>query len=45
MVNDLYADTEIAEKEGAIKRLTKIHKRKTIDSDSLENVKMEIRAI
>lgn len=44
-MNRIYAEKEVVEKENAIKRLTKIHKRKTIDSDILEDKKIEVRGL
>jgi hypothetical protein len=43
LTNQLFNEKEIETKEGALKRLTQVQKRKTIETDLAENRKVDIR--
>lgn len=45
MMNHIFSEKEVEEKENALKKLTQIHKRKTIESDLLENRKLDLASI
>lgn len=45
MANQLFNEKETETKEGALKKLTQVQKRKTIEADLAENRKIDIRNI
>jgi hypothetical protein len=45
MMNQIFSEKEVEEKENALKKLTQIHKRKTIESDLVENRKLDLESM
>ena len=43
MSNQIFNEKEIEVKEGALKRLTQVQKRKTVEVDLAENRKVDLR--
>ena len=45
MTNQIYSEKEVEAKEGALKRMTQVQKRKTIEVELVDNKKIDLRNI
>ena len=43
MTNQIYSEKEVEAKEGALKRMTQVQKRKTIEVELVDNKKIDLR--